>query len=338
MAIASKSGIGSVLLGSKWRQQRLPIFCFHGVSTDDEHECFPGFFLTETRFRSRLDVFRRLKMNMLALDEALERLADGSLPPRSAVLTIDDGFQAAYYKARPILNEFGIPAVVYLTTHYSKYQRPIFDNMCVYLLWKGRGRELKWDGFLPRTLLDEAGQLSVRNLLDAHAKERGLSSAEKDDLLRSLAEHLEIDYDDIKRRRLFYLMNADEVLSWRNSGAAFELHTHRHRVFRTRAPFQETIKRNADELKKITGHQARHMSYPGGAFLPEHGAWLNEVGIYSGATCVTGFATRQSNPHQLPRVMDTWNVTEAEIEAWLTGVAGLLPTRKYPLEMHSFAD
>ena len=39
-----------------------------------------------------------------------------------------------------MLQQFGFPATVYLTTYYSDYGKPIFGLLCSYVLWRARAR------------------------------------------------------------------------------------------------------------------------------------------------------------------------------------------------------
>src|SRR5688572_28900359 len=87
---------------------------------------------------SRLRMLRDGGYNVLALGAAVDALSRGTLPPRSVVLTFDDGMYDFRVNAAPLLQRYGFPATVYLTTYYSDYQRPIFDVFCSYVLWKGR--------------------------------------------------------------------------------------------------------------------------------------------------------------------------------------------------------
>jgi peptidoglycan/xylan/chitin deacetylase (PgdA/CDA1 family) len=333
-ALAAMRGAGfdDFLLQSEWRRKRLLIVCFHGVSMYDEHQCYPGFFLPEEDFRRKLQLIRDLDLTVLPLDEAVARLSAGTLPPRSITITIDDGFYAAYVKAAPVLAEFGYPATVYLTTHYIHYDRAPFDNICGYVLWKGRGRQLKSPRvFASPALVTGENQPALAAAIYEYARINNLNSAEKDELAAELAGCLGIDYEDLRRKRLFHLVRPDEIRSWKN--VDFQLHTHRHRVSRDKATFQESVRRNASELRIITGTESRHFAYPSGAYLPEHEDWLRELGILSGATCVTGIATRRSNVMFLPRVMDTAHLRPTELAAWMTGCAALLPTKSYPIDL-----
>src|SRR5450755_1299743 len=90
----------------RWRNQRLLILCYHGISFNDEHLWNPGLYVDPALFRSRMQLLRDADCNILPLDEALVRLENGTLPPRSVVLTFDDGSYDSYALACPILREF----------------------------------------------------------------------------------------------------------------------------------------------------------------------------------------------------------------------------------------
>src|SRR6185295_3597272 len=120
----------------------LLILGYHGVAIDDEHLWSPDLYLTPEHFRSRMQALKDHGCNILPLNEALQRLQTGTLPKCSVVLTFDDGASDFYHRVFPILREFGWPSTVYLTSYYCDYNRPVFDVMCSYLLWKGRSTKL----------------------------------------------------------------------------------------------------------------------------------------------------------------------------------------------------
>jgi hypothetical protein len=97
------------------------------------------------------------------------------------------------------------PATVYLPTHYVCNNRPVFDNMCPYLLWKASGSELVWKSILQKPImLDGAGRRHAEQAIWQYAHQQRLSSAAKDHLLAELACRLGIDYSALCRRRLFH--------------------------------------------------------------------------------------------------------------------------------------
>src|SRR4051794_25672876 len=204
---ANRTGIAALFGSSSWRQSRLLILCWHGISLDDEHVWNPGLYITEQQFRSRLQILRDLRCNVIGLEEGLTRLREGTLPPRSVVLTVDDGSYDFYLRGFPAVRNYGFPLTIYLTTYYSEYNRPVFDTMASYLLWKaGRsGRTLVW----PELLQNSAD--SADSQIKAYALQHRLSGRQKNALLEQLASRLQIDYSELCRRRLLHLVTPDEV-------------------------------------------------------------------------------------------------------------------------------
>lgn len=130
------AGVYRLAGDSSFRKQSLLILCYHGLSLRDEHEWHGHLYMTPERFRSRLKSLRDLRANVLPLGEALQRLRAGTLPERSVALTFDDGFVDFREHAVPLLNEFGVPCTLYLTTFYSGLRMPIITLILSYLIWK----------------------------------------------------------------------------------------------------------------------------------------------------------------------------------------------------------
>src|SRR6185503_9575120 len=136
------SGVFSLVQNSRWRQRRLLILAYHGISQADEHLWDYTQFMSPEFFRARMQFLKTSGSTVLPLDEALRRLYANDLPDKCAAITFDDGTADFRDRAFPILQEFDFPVTLYLTTFYSHYNRPVFDVICSYLLWKGRGRRL----------------------------------------------------------------------------------------------------------------------------------------------------------------------------------------------------
>jgi peptidoglycan/xylan/chitin deacetylase (PgdA/CDA1 family) len=331
LSVARRTGLSALVLHSGWRRSKLLIVGYHGFSQDDEHLWNPSLYVPPDVFRSRLEKLRECGCNVLSLAEGLQRLYGGTLPPRSVVLTIDDGTYDAYRLAFPMLKEFGYPATLYLTTYYSDFQRPVFDVMLAYLVWKGRGKKML---MLPEVqgdplALDEQGRGVAALRIKAYAIQRGLSSREKDDLLASIAHHLDIDYEALCRKRILYIMTREEARELAESGFDVQLHTHRHRVYRRAERLEEEITENARRVASIRGTASRHFCYPSGVYLPEFEETLAKCGIESAVTCWPGLAGRGTGPLRLPRLIDGGCVKAAEFTGWLSGIASLLPGRRF---------
>ena len=332
LRLAEASGISSFLSSSPWRRRRLLILCYHGVSAYDEHE-WGGLYISKETFRRRMELIAQARCSVLPLSEGLERLNEGTLPDRAVVITFDDGFHDFSSVAFPILSSFGYPVTLYLTTYYVDFNRPVFDPMCSYLLWKGRGRkELEWPDLFPAPVtLDAVGRKSAAFAIRQFAMSRQLSGREKDKLLAALAARLNIDYSELCGKRVMHLLTPAEATELANRGVDLQYHTHRHRVYRSRERMFSELEDNRRWITKFAAREPRHFCYTAGFYLPEYPGYLKDYGMLSATTCRPGLCTHANNPFLLPRLVDTTGLSELEFRAWLSGTADLLPRRDTPM-------
>src|SRR5258708_15347659 len=201
------AGVSTLVHNSRWRRKRLLILAYHGVALSDEHLFNGSQFISTDLFRDRLELLRSSRCAVLPLDEAVERLYADDLPDRAVAITFDDGLSDFYRRAFPLIKEFDVPVTLYLTTFYSHYQRPVFDLMCSYLLWKGRSNVLDLRTLTWQDLRTELRELDAREAalaqIHSFARRQKLSADEKDAFAASLAAHLQVDYEsDRKSTRL----------------------------------------------------------------------------------------------------------------------------------------
>ncbi len=67
-------------------------------------------------FRGQIEFLRDEGFTVLTLSDALQRLDAGDLDTPTAVLTIDDGYDSFRTGAMPLLQEFGMPATLFINT------------------------------------------------------------------------------------------------------------------------------------------------------------------------------------------------------------------------------
>jgi peptidoglycan/xylan/chitin deacetylase (PgdA/CDA1 family) len=325
------AGVSTMVHNSRWRRQRLLILAYHGISLSDEHLWNGSQFTSADILRTRLELLRKSRCAVLPLCEAVERLYANDLPDRAVAITFDDGTSDFHRKAFPLIKEFGFPVTLYLTTFYSYYQRPVFDLMCSYLLWKGRSKTLDLKPLTGQDVKTDLRRNDFREaaLGEIHAFARGqkLSADEKDAFAASLAARLDVDYEALLEQRFMHNLTADEVGQLAAGGIDIQLHTHRHRTPTDRQLFLREIEDNRKSIQEMTGKSPTHFCYPSGVhdlrFLP----WLREAGVVSATTCELGFASRSSNQLLLPRFLDNATLSAIEFESWLTGISAALPRR-----------
>jgi peptidoglycan/xylan/chitin deacetylase (PgdA/CDA1 family) len=317
---------------SQWRQKRLLVLCYHGISLEDEHHWRPFLYLEPSLLRQRLETLQALRCNVLPLGEALIRVRSGDLPPRSVALTFDDGTFDFYKLAYPILKHYGFPATVYQTTYYSDRALPVFNLICSYMLWSRRDKQsINVQALGLKETMDisrESGRHRVVRALIDLSENQGLSGEQKNDLARRLAKILLVDYEHLSATRILQLMNARELAEVAANGVDVQLHTHRHRTLNDETLFRREITENRDRIRALTGLEANHFCYPSGIYSPEFFGWLEKEKILSATTCDTGLVKQRFNRYLVPRVVDTSGRSQLEFESWLCGVGDLLAVRR----------
>jgi len=326
------AGVSTLVHNSRWRRQRLLILAYHGISLSDEHLFNGSQFISEELFRNRLELLKKTRCAVLPLGEAVERLYRNDLPDRAVAITFDDGTSDFYRRAFPLIQEFGVPVTLYLTTFYSLYQRPVFDLMCAYLLWKGRRNVLELKKLTGQDLKIDLGSNESRTaaLSQIHAFAQGqkLSADEKDAFAAALAAQLDVDYDALLEQRMMHNLTPNEVSQLAAGGIDVQLHTHRHRTPMDRQLFLREIEDNRKSIQEMTGTNPTHFCYPSGVYDLKFLPWLREAGVVSATTCESGFASRSSNELLLPRFLDNATLSPIEFESWLTGISAALPRRR----------
>ena len=321
-------GLDALLARSSWRRDRVLILGYHGVSINREHDWNPDLYVSQDMFIRRLELLKKARCAVLPLDEALYRMAKGTLPARTVVITFDDGLFDFHQRAMPVLKGFGFPATVYLTSFYVNAANPVFLLGCSYLLWKHRERLLPFLPFHHRSTnfklgTDAERQTVVQAIFQWLESVRPTAELQQQ-ALRQMAGQLGDDLSELSERRILHLMNATEVGEASEAGFSIQLHTHRHRAPLEKDLFAREIHQNRECIKGWTGHSARHFCYPSGEVNSKFFPWLQQQGVQSGVTCVPGLVSTKDHPLLLPRLVDSSGMSELEFESWLAGSGALL--------------
>jgi hypothetical protein len=230
------------------------------------------------------------------------------------------------------LQEFDLPATLYLTTYYTDYQRPVFDLMCSYLLWLGRTETLNFKELTGQDgkteLHSNAAREAALSELQTFVRARQLSAAAKDEFAAKLSAHLDVDYARLLEQRVMHNLSPAEVKQLADDGVDIQLHTHRHRTPKDRELFLREIDDNRSRIHEMTGRATTHFCYPSGRYAAAFLPWLQVAGVVSATTCESGFASPNSNPLLLPRFLDNENLSDIEFESWLKGVSLTRPRRR----------
>lgn len=108
----------------------LPDWCFIGVDT----------------FRRQMRTLAGSGLEVLPIAEAVDRLRAGGLARPAVAITFDDGYRNNVTTALPVLQEFGFPATIFLTTGLVGTQRGLWPSRIVHALATTTEMSVEMDG------------------------------------------------------------------------------------------------------------------------------------------------------------------------------------------------
>jgi peptidoglycan/xylan/chitin deacetylase (PgdA/CDA1 family) len=97
------------------RSARVIVLCYHRFE-DNPHDTLA---IAPAEFRAQMKQLKDGGIEVVGMKDMLEwRRGEKSIPSKSAVITIDDGYVSGYSVAWPILKEFGYPFTMFIYTNY----------------------------------------------------------------------------------------------------------------------------------------------------------------------------------------------------------------------------
>jgi peptidoglycan/xylan/chitin deacetylase (PgdA/CDA1 family) len=101
-----------------------------------------GLSVAPSRFEEQMRTLKARRLP-LSIGDLVSRLEGGTLPPQAVAVTFDDGYVDNLLAAKPVLEELGIPATVFLPTgHVGKQKEFWWDELARLIL----GRHAAADG------------------------------------------------------------------------------------------------------------------------------------------------------------------------------------------------
>ncbi len=283
---------------------QLRILGYHGLWITPGHPFGNRLFMSPGQFEARMKRLRRSGLPVLPLGEAVERLAGGSLPDLAVVITIDDGWVSTFTHMLPILEAEGLPATLYATTWYSGRDLPVVDVAVTYLLEAAR-----------RPDVDRAAKV---------AEIEALPVAQRLEALRRFGASLGVGEAWLESRQ-FNLMSLDQLAEAACRGMDVQLHTHRHIDVSTQVDaLPGEIADNRAVLASASGGSLDHFCYPSGTFHPRAPELLAASGVRSATLVEEGLNPPGGDPYRLRRFLDGRSVSDAEFDAYLSGVLHFL--------------
>lgn len=248
--------------------------------------------------------------NVLALPEAAQRLAEGTLAARAACITFDDGYGNNHEIARPILEQLGLPATIFVAG--DAVDRGVMWNDLVIEAIRGARGSIDLEpaglGTMP---LPAAGSRAaiVTQVLNA-VKYRPL--IERWDLAAGLYAR------NVGGSLPRLMMGRDQVRDLAARGFDVGSHTVTHPILANlpAAQARAEITGSRQWVFEVAGVAPRSFAYPNGRpgrdFDAAHVSMVREAGFDVAVTTVWGCARRGDDPLQLPRY-SPWETSAAGV-------------------------
>ncbi len=277
---------------------RLSILIFHRVHAKPDplfpHEPDAARFDAMMRYVSRA-------YRVLTLGEAVEHLNRNSLPPRSLVITFDDGYADNAEVALPILQRYGLRATFFVSTGFLDGGRMWNDSViecirsCSY-----RQPDLGLFGLERCSLNNTAERTAVIDSLLPRIKY--LTLPKREEAIASLQKVC-----GVGALPADLMMDSDQVRDLHRSGMEIGAHTVNHPILTsiTSSEAEREIGEGKRGLESIIDASVDVFAYPNGKpnqdYDHSHVAMAKKLGFIGAVSTAPGVAQSDDDVFQLPR-------------------------------------
>lgn len=276
---------------------RLSILIFHQVlaQPDPQSPGEEGTEIFDQQMSWLADCFR-----IIPLREAVQKLRQGKLLPRTACITFDDGYADNAKIALPILQKHGITATFFVSTGFLDGGR-MWNDTIIELVRQAPGPMLNLSKM-------ELGQFEINTI------------PQREQATNTLLDKLK--YLPLKTRQLKVeemctyipailpndlMMTSEQVKILHNAGMEIGGHTVNHPILaRTEDVMARAEIANGKEvLESIIRSPVRTFAYPNGKpgqdYLSDHVRMVRDLGFEAAVSTSHGAARNSSDLYQLPR-------------------------------------
>lgn len=261
---------------------------------------------------------------VLPLSEAIVRLDAGTLPPRAAAITFDDGYADNFRIALPILQRHALPATFFVTS--GMLGQCMWNDVVIEAVRAAPadGLDTEFLGVERQSLGTAAARRAALATLLPVLKQRPPPA--RDEAVARLATQAGIAAPD------GLMMTREELRSLAGAGMEIGAHTVNHPVLSRidDASAEREMAESRDALEGITGERIGLFAYPNGRpgtdYLPAHVRMVRRLGFDGAVSTQRGAnATGATDRYQVRR-FTPWDRTPERFTARLL-LACLRPAR-----------
>lgn len=279
------------------RNGRLSILIYHRVLREPD-PIFPE--EVDARNFERQMALVSSCFRVLPLSDAVRSLRAGTLPPRAACVTFDDGYADNASIALPILRKYNIPATVFVATGFLNGGR-MWNDSVIEFIRNAPGPVLDL-GALKLERFEIGTPVQRRKAIQAViAQLKYLPVEARHDRVEALCQSARESLpNDL-------MLRTDALKSLHAAGIEIGAHTVNHPIL-ARVDDQmakREIMDGRDVLESIVRVPVRLFAYPNGRpgqdYRAKHSRLVKALGFDAAVSTAWGAARVDSDPYQLPR-------------------------------------
>lgn len=260
----------------------------------------PGMYVTNSTFR-RHAVFMKEQFDILPLSALITRFTAGESIDGCCAITFDDGWLDNYTHAFPILQEFQLPATIFLASAFIGTNRVFWpEELSFYLRQPEVKKETSRIKILKEFMREIAAIDNEEAFLDnAVMRLKSWSPGKRGEVLDCLRLACKRRFPE----RL--LMNWDEVREMHNSGLVnFGSHTVNHVILDqvTMETAQEEIVQSRRKIESQLGAPVDFFAYPNGNFNPALQHLMKRSRFKGAVTTQKAWVSHDTEMFAIPRV------------------------------------
>lgn len=280
------------------------ILMYHKIAPSLEGQPNRWIHIDSASFDNQLAFLKRSGYHFLTIDELISALnTQKAFPPRTALLTFDDGSADNYRHAFPLLKKHGVPAIIFLTAGYVGTDRVFWWDRAEWWLkvTKKETATLEYQGKrIDLTLRKPWEKVWAWARIDRLVKE---NLADLDNILSILKDALGITWEGPERSCL----NWEEVKTMAREGISFGAHTVEHARLSELSAGQALaeLKGSKEIIEKKLGREVPAFAYPFGGpqdFSGQNAALLKKAGFKAAFTTISSVCRVDDDPLQIGRI------------------------------------
>jgi peptidoglycan/xylan/chitin deacetylase (PgdA/CDA1 family) len=278
------------------KQKKLFILIYHQVL--DQPDFMREGEVDKTAFNWQMALLSKY-FNVMPLHEALEKLANDTLPPRATCITFDDGYANNYTNALPILSANNLSATFFIASGYLDGGR----------MWN--------DSVIESIRILQSTDLDLTNLglgiFDISTPEKKAQASLEILLhLKHLLPEIRAQYTGyitslVKELPEDLMLTSDQLVKLHESGMEIGGHTVSHPILAKLSPdaVLQEVSDNKKHLEQLLNTTLRFFAYPNGKpdrdYLPDQVLLIKECNYLAAISTQVGLADKQNDRWQLPR-------------------------------------